>query len=492
MRKVILVVALLLVSIQPTRAATANQTVIVDLNSSQGPVTYRAAGYLGSDITDSLPSTTMFTTYWQPLKLQLFSWIRPHQTQGRYTFPGLSRAKALNAYYQVKIYHDPGDMSQGIESPWGREVTAIAQAATAENYPKIQLDILNEPDWTGYWPGTGNLSDPRILQAWRIAYDAARAVNPNLQLVGLNVSANNISWIKNTFLTTMKAENRLPDILSWHEINTPINQIANHVADMRTFLAQNNMSAVKDISINEYNYSNSHLSAGKSLQFISQLERAKVQSASRACWEEVSGGNYDCAPHINGLLTLQGSPRSNWWVYKKYADMTGTLVVTTDPSTYASLASKDTENSRYNILIASIGTETLLNVVVNHTPAATYAIQIEKIPNSGSSALSNPTSVSSYQATPSSGLLEIPISGITQESVYSITLTATSSSQPSPIPSPSVPTIMGDTNGDGHVTIYDYNDVVSHYGTNWPAGDFNRSGLVDIVDYNTVITNFGR
>jgi hypothetical protein len=286
-------------------------------------VTYRAAGYLGSDITDSLPSASVSAAYWEPLKLQLFSWIKPRidGKTGAVTFPGLARARALNAYYQVKIYHDPGDMSLGIESPWGQEVRRIAQAALATNYSKIQLDILNEPDYSGYWPG--NINDPRILDAWRIAHDAARSVSPDLDPVGLNF-AFSYNWLKTTFLPTMKAENRLPDIVSWHEINSPMSQIDSRIQDMRSVLSHDNMD-VEDVSINEYNYNDSHLQPGYGIQFISELESGRVQSASRACWEEVAGGSYDCAPHINGFLTTGGQPRSIWHTYKAYADMTGTL-----------------------------------------------------------------------------------------------------------------------------------------------------------------------
>jgi hypothetical protein len=477
-------------------AATANQTVTVDYGTIRGPVSYRAAGYLGSDITDSSPSDSVFAAKWQPLKLQLFSWIVPRSSSSAgYTFPGLNRARTMNAYYQIKVYGNPGDMSLGVNSPWGQKIRAIAQAATATGYAKIQMDILNEPDWSGYWPFNGNYNDPAVLQAWRIAYDAARAVNPNLQLVAPNVGAGTIPWLKSTFLPVMKTENRMPDILSWHEINTPIAQIAARIADMRSFLAANAMS-VRDISINEYNYSNVHLSPGLSVQFMNQLELGTVQSASRACWEEVSGGSYDCAPHINGLLDLNGNPRSVWWTYKAYADLTGSMVRTTDPGTFASVASKDTAGT-HRVLIGSLGGETMLMAQLRNMADGNYTVKVERIPNSGASALTAPAPESQYLAATVQGALDIPVNAVSAHQAYSITLTRSVTGptpSPSPSPNPTGTRKPGDANGDGLVNGLDYVVWAGKYGQNVSGptnGDFNNSGHVDGQDYFIWLTNYG-
>ena len=61
-------------------------------------------------------------------------------------------------------------------------------------------------------------------------------------------------------------------------------------------------------------------------------------------------------------------------------------------------------------------------------------------------------------------------------------------SDSSPSPSPSLP---GDVDGDSDVDIFDYNTLISNFGTNYPQADFNNNGTVDIFDYNTVISNFG-
>ncbi len=487
-------------SILKVNAATTNQTVVVDVNSIEGAVSQRAAGYLGNDITDSLPSDSVYSSYWRPLNLQLYSWIVPRSSSSGWTFPGLNRARSSNAYYQIKVYGDPGDLSLGLDSPWGRRIAGIVTSATATNYAKIQLDIFNEPDYTGYWPGTGNLSDPRILAAWRIAHDAARSVNPNIQIVGPNVTggiSGSINWLKTVFLPTMKNENRLPDVLSWHEINTPIDQINNRVQDMRNFMAQNGMN-VPHISINEYNYQNSHLLPGRGVQFIDQLEKAKVQSASRACWEEVSGGSYDCAPHINGFLDSTGKPRSIWWVYKSYADMMGSVVTSSDTAGFASYATKDEVNGVYKVLVGSISSEPTLLVKLSGLDDVNHSIKIEKIPSTGQTALIAPTLVREYQAGASGSVLEVTIDGVQSQQAFLVTATriggATTPTSPTPTPSPlpSSAPLLGDFDGDRDVDINDYNFLKSEYGKTGSSADLDGNGRVNMVDYNILSNNFGR
>jgi len=60
---------------------------------------------------------------------------------------------------------------------------------------------------------------------------------------------------------------------------------------------------------------------------------------------------------------------------------------------------------------------------------------------------------------------------------------------------PTVPPgrVPGDANGDGKVNIFDYNLVVSNFGTDGKEipGDLDGDGTVGIFDYNEVVSNFG-
>jgi len=68
-------------------------------------------------------------------------------------------------------------------------------------------------------------------------------------------------------------------------------------------------------------------------------------------------------------------------------------------------------------------------------------------------------------------------------------------SSPSPSPSPSAPVKPGDTDNNGDIDIFDYNQVVTDFGkTNDPntKADLDHDDDVDIFDYNFVVSNFGK
>jgi len=65
---------------------------------------------------------------------------------------------------------------------------------------------------------------------------------------------------------------------------------------------------------------------------------------------------------------------------------------------------------------------------------------------------------------------------------------------PSPVPSPSPQTLLGDINGDGELSIDDYNILVRHFGPRMPVGgspaDLNHDNEVSIDDYNLFVRYF--
>jgi hypothetical protein len=79
-------------------------------------------------------------------------------------------------------------------------------------------------------------------------------------------------------------------------------------------------------------------------------------------------------------------------------------------------------------------------------------------------------------------------------------LTITSTSTPSPTPS-ATPSggctryVLGDTDCNGAINIFDYNTIVSNFGktvTAFNNGDLDGNGTVNIFDYNSIVTNFGK
>ena len=70
------------------------------------------------------------------------------------------------------------------------------------------------------------------------------------------------------------------------------------------------------------------------------------------------------------------------------------------------------------------------------------------------------------------------------ESSQSGATTATTANNPPPV--------LGDCNGDGHVTIIDLSILLSHFNQAYAAADFNTDGTVNIYDLSILLSNYGR
>jgi len=90
------------------------------------------------------------------------------------------------------------------------------------------------------------------------------------------------------------------------------------------------------ISLNEMIGSGEWTDPGVAAIYLAVVERSGAESAAHACWGD-SGGIYNCDNNsLDGLLTVDGAkPRSPWWVYKGYADITGRLVGFTLPADHS-------------------------------------------------------------------------------------------------------------------------------------------------------------
>lgn len=102
----------------------------------------------------------------------------------------------------------------------------------------------------------------------------------------------------------------------------------------------------------------------------------------------------------------------------------------------------------------------------------------------GSSPTPSPTPTPTPTNTPKSTSTPTP----TDTPVPTNTPKASNTPEPTQTPVPKT----GDTDGDGDVDIFDYNNLVSNFGQDYSAADFNGNGVVDIFDYNTLVTNFGQ
>ena len=165
--------------------------------------------------------------------------------------------------------------------------------------------------------------------------NAMRSVNPNVTIVGPSATMFDHASIYlgvERFLTYAKANDVLPDIISWHSWQHSLNE---EITQLNYFGAANNID-VSRISINEYLWATDEYHAGSVVYWLDSIERNRVESSARSCWTTCFNTTLD------GLVTDGGQPRSTWWVYERYNQMTGSTALTVPGATMDTVASQDT------------------------------------------------------------------------------------------------------------------------------------------------------
>jgi hypothetical protein len=223
-----------------------------------------------------------------------------------------------------------------------------------------------------------------------------------------------------SFLSHAKANNALPDVVVWHELNRTSASIAANVAAYRQLESSLGISP-RPISINEYAWTDEVDVPGRVANYIAKLERAGVADAQRAFWYEYGT--------VNGLVVNNNQPTGTWWLYKWYGDMAGNMVATTPPS-QSGLDGFAAYDSTRQIVRVALGDDSGTNSVrLTGLGAlgATARVTVESTPSNGRfSAVTAPTTVLSGTYQISNGQLVVVIPNMVAGSAYHVVVQPTS------------------------------------------------------------------
>lgn len=334
--------------------------ITVDFAKEMGPVTYRASGFLHMCSSNEPPDEVIL-----PLKPQA-NRSRNYTDYG--VFATYERARRLGVKHQSvvvsSLVHDSGLIPlPGVDNDWSKWEAAVDQMVkeALSRHWQIEWDVWNEPSGTyeGRWQIIGQQTGQKKSEAeikalwfetWRRAVVKIRALDPKAIIVGPSDSGFSAARLQG-FLLYCRDNNVLPDVLSWHEYSNG-GTIVRNVQAMRDFMKTNNIPELA-ISMNEYQGPEDQFHPGAAVSYISGLERARVDSANRACWGDESCGNCEIRM-LNGLVTQpEKEPRSTWWAYKGYADITGTLVDwQAETWWWAAIAGRDAARQQARVLLS--------------------------------------------------------------------------------------------------------------------------------------------
>ena len=386
------VFAAIVFSIMSLCVFAADETVIVDLSDERDMPKYLACNFLWAFSREAAAEPPdEFVT---PLKIGL------HRISAGYTVSQYPRLNSLGIK-EISVLSDVYRKDQGMPgdndewSTWDALITQVITGHMENNIYPI-YDIWNEPDHPNH---LGSRPRSQYYALWKRTYKIIRELNPNADIQGpefysIFPGGTNSAEFED-FLLWTKANDCVPDYIAWHFARN----IVNEVSYMRQFCADNDIS-YKGLRISEY-MSSIEENPGKVAWLVSQLERAEVEGL-HAIWTqpgktEINVGTLgDILVKTNGVFY----PKGQWWVYKRYSEMEGKIIGSTQSSNIDLVASSDKNKHTARILIGNKGSfsnkslDILLTGLSNFTAQRSVVAKIEKIPYNSNGVVTEPITVS--------------------------------------------------------------------------------------------------
>ncbi|MFF4301802.1 beta-xylosidase [Streptomyces sp. NPDC001601] len=479
-----LLAALALLATGGQLAATApahadGQAVTVDLGTTQGAATGVGSGFLyglsedGSSPDDSLLAPLAArSARGGGARLDGGGWVGDNYGPGSGYTRRLNSALAQARRVTAAPYNGTYDLL--VSDIWGADSTQPAAtvypctngdcgnwqtflrrltADVAASGVKVRYDIWNEPAGAFFPPG---FNTTQYYQMWDTAVRELRATDPQAVIVGPSLwdfSPGNVS----PFLDHTKDAGTVPDIINWHFSGTPVAD----AQTMRSLLDSKGLGG-RQLSMNEYIHADEQ-HAGHQAWYLTQLANSGIDSASHAIWDDccVAGTLDGVLVRSNGVLR----PTGQWWVYKGYADMTGSRAQVSTQGTLDALATVDPVRKRASVLAGGTSGVPSADLTINGLTSSALSggsgvtVTVQRIPDQAP--LEQPVTVSSQTVAAGTDRVHLSLAGTADQDAFLVTV---------------VPAVQGSTTVDAAVTGSgsDY----FQYGTNW--GQTN--GVGDMYD----------
>lgn len=304
-------------------APTAASTLVVNADQVLRPVTHVASGALYGLATKTTPPNSLVA----PLHPNTFVQMAPGGSQlpngepkpaGDALEVGPAAAAAgANVVVRMSDWYPTFPYKWVSWADWLSAVDTQVRAVQASGASNISaLEPWNEPDWTWDTAAAGSFND-----GWTRTVDEIKSLDPTIPIQGPSYS-DNISGMQ-SFLKNAVATNTVPDVISWHELETS-SKIAGDIATV-TSIEKSLGITPRPIAIEEYATPAEVGVPGALVGYIAKFERFGVDNAELAFWNHYGT--------LGDTLTdTGGSPNGAYWLYTWYGAMTGNMVVTTPPS----------------------------------------------------------------------------------------------------------------------------------------------------------------
>lgn len=401
--------------------AKAASQLTVDLSTGTGALRYGATGFLYGLGDEGIPNETMIAA----LKPKTTAQKAPDGLQhpdgdALKIAPMWKRAGGGDIQiYMQDIYQQWPYENNGINDYLAKVDTMVRKVVADPNRSSYVYVPFNEPDQIWY---SGNVAG--LDADWKLVYDKIRSIDPTARIAGPNFSSYRSADLR-TFLTAAKADNALPDVMTWHELgNDFFTSWDSHLSDYRSIESGLGISA-RPITINEYGRSSGDLGVpGNLVQYVARFENSKVDGCL-AYWTTAGG--------LNDLVTHNDQATGAWWLYKWYGELTGNTVKVTPPSdSLQGLAALDPAKKQARVIFGgnnpASGTYDT-NLVVGGLGSAAYLgtstvhATVWGVDTSGLDPSTGPYVVKEGDFAVSNGQVTVPLTGLKGTSAYQAIIT---------------------------------------------------------------------
>lgn len=304
--------------------------------------------------------------------------------------------------------------------------------ATQSAHPKQYVFIpFNEPDldWYTNWSN----DEQQFLSDWSAVYSTIQQVWSAHGLGHARIGAMGDGAFHadrtTDFLTYAKAQDQLPDVTIWHELNPgSLAAFRGNMSTYRGILSNLGLPAIP-VNITEYGNPRDMGVPGQLVQWVSMFEDQKVD-AQTAYW------NY--AGNLNDNSSRTNSANGAWWLYKWYGDMTGNTATVTPPQpnttdTLQGVASVDTTAKKATVLLGG-GTNDV-SVDLTGLSSSVFGTSVDVTVRAdrlnGKEGLSQqPPVIVSQRATVTNGALSVTVPNSDRYAAYQVEVTPARANRP--------------------------------------------------------------
>ncbi|MGW0831505.1 cellulosome protein [Streptomyces prunicolor] len=426
--------------------APTSGKLTVDLGTDTGPFHGGASGTLYGLYGDGVPSRNAV----EGMYVRTVSTKAQDGTQ----HPGADALEILRPFVEAggqDVYVYMTDIYRGFPYEWPGDTGAerladftarvrrqVEQVLTLGAYKSHVVYVpFNEPEGNMY--GTEEWSydqvswrtDPtHYFAAWRDLCRLIKELDPGARVAGPNTCL--LYDEIRGFLEFAKAEDVLPDVITWHELSSP-DEIRTSVAKYRVLERELGIGPLP-VNLNEYAH-NYHLSVpGQMIQWIAAIEESKVD-ADMAYWN-IDG-------NLNDSVVEASKGNGQWWLFNAYGQLTGNTVQVTAPHpnvqyTLQGVAALDRAKRQARLLLG--GTDGSADVVFEHVDPEVFGTTVHarllEIPWTGQvGASAQPLRLADHELPVVDGKVTLRLTDLGAMSAYQVILSPGGNGAVAPPPS---------------------------------------------------------